>query len=490
MDSRTIRSRAAGGHYPMVTALVPFVAGVICGNEVTLPLWLWMVALALCLVVSIFRLKGRLFGVFLSVALFVLGGFAVAVRDLLPKVPINQPVSMVLEVDQRPVVRKQFRYASARILEWEDEGLLYRGGQRVNLYVDTLVKFDLGNRIETYARVVPFPESYGSYGRLMQRRGYAGSIFLRPIEVLKLDTIERRTLHAKAVERLERLGLTDKVAAVVGAMSVGDRHLLTPELREAYARAGASHILAVSGLHVGIVFLFVNLLLWWMPILRHGQIFRALMVIVPIWLYAALCGFSPSVVRSALMFSALQLGVATSSRYVSLNALAATAFVMILYRPDYLYDISFQLSFIAVASILLYGVPIMSLLRTPSRLANALIATLVIGIAASVATMPLVLYAFGSVSIVGVLLNPIVILCAYVIVVVSIMWIVLPFAPLAAICEMLLTQTASALNFVVEGVAQWRWAALEESIPLWGVWMTYGVAIAITLILRYVETKK
>ena len=85
--------------------------------------------------------------------------------------------------------------------------------------------------------------------------------------------------------------------------------------------------------------------------LRHGQVIRAVAVVVPIWIYAAMCGFSPSVVRAAVMFSALQLSVAASSIYLSLNTLAFTAFAMLLYRPDYLFDCSFQLSFIAVFAI-------------------------------------------------------------------------------------------------------------------------------------------
>lgn len=116
-------------------------------------------------------------------------------------------------------------------------------------------------------------------------------------------------------------------------MTAGDRRSLSPALRAAYSRSGTSHLLAVSGLHVGIVFLLANLLLWWLPLFRHGHILRNIAVILLIWLYAATTGFPPSVVRAALMFSVLQFALASSSEYVGMNTLAGVAFVMLLSIP-------------------------------------------------------------------------------------------------------------------------------------------------------------
>jgi competence protein ComEC len=190
------------------------------------------------------------------------------------------------------------------------------------------------------------------------------------------------------------------------------------------------------------------------------------------------------------MFSALQLSVATSSLYISLNTLAATAFAMLVYRPDTLFDISFQLSFVAVVAILLWGVPLMKALRTRRLWADALIATMVVGTVSSVATMPLVAHTFGTISLIGVLLNPIVILCAYIIVIASVIWLALPFAPLAPIFTAVLSWTGAGLNFVVAGVARLEWSAVDISLPMWAVWIIYGIAIAITAIVRHFETKK
>ena len=106
-----------------------------------------------------------------------------------------------------------------------------------------------------------------------------------------------------------------------------------PELRAAYSRSGLSHLLAVSGLHTGIVFALVNLLLWWLPLLRRGHLLRNLLAAACIWIYVAAAGFPPSAVRAAVMFTMLQSALASASEYNGLNALAAAAFGMLLWNP-------------------------------------------------------------------------------------------------------------------------------------------------------------
>ena len=474
----------------MVAVAVFFMAGIVLFDSVVLPWWALWGGMLLCLALAAAMLHSRVANLYVAAALLLFGGAIMTMRGFQSQITPNERVFLILEVENNSVIRKGFAVMPARIVEYEQAGVSHPSTERVNLYLDTLIKADFGSRIEALGRVVPFPEKFGSYGRLMSRRGFSGTVFLRAEDVVKVENCDKRNLHTIAVERLSRLGLSRDVAAVVGAMAAGDRRGMTPELRESYSRAGASHVLAVSGLHVGIVFLLFNVLLAWLPLVRHGQVIRAVAVVVPIWIYAAMCGFSPSVVRAALMFTALQVSVASSSVYLSLNTLAFTAFAMLIYRPDYLFDCSFQLSFIAVVAIVLWGVPLMRAVRTEKRWLNALLATVVVGAVSSIATMPLVAHTFGTVSLVGILLNPIVILCAYAVVVLSVLWIALPFTPLAGLFGFALSAVGEVLNFVVEIVARWGWSAAEISLPGWAVWIIYGSAIAITALFRYIGTKK
>lgn len=476
--------------YPMVVAVIAFMAGIILFDMDTLPWWALWGGFLLCLLLTAVGLQSRIGNLYIVAALVLFGGAVYSLRGFTPQLPVGRSLYMVLEVDDEPVARKAFTVAPARIIEYECDGATHAVEQRVNLYLDTLITADFATRIEALGRVVPFPEKFGSYGRLMSHRGFAGTVFLRSDDILKVENLDKNRLHTSAVERLDRLGLAGDESAVIGAMAVGDRRRMTSELRQAYARAGASHVLAVSGLHVGIVFLFFNLLLRRLSYLFYGNVIRAVLVVVPIWIYAAICGFSPSVVRAALMFTALQIAVATSSHYVSLNILSATAFAMLVYRPDWLFDIGFQLSFIAVVAILVWGVPIMGLLRTHVWWIDSLSATMVVGLVSSIATMPLVAHTFGIVSIVGVLLNPIVILCAYIIVTLAVVWTIMPIAPIAGVYGWVLSAIGLGLNFVVKGVAAWSWSAVELELPAWAVWVIYGVAVAITMVVGNIKPKK
>ena len=197
-----------------------------------------------------------------------------------------------------------------------------------------------------------------SFRLLMRRRGYAGTLWVSERTILERLPQQSAGLHRTAVERLARLPMAPEAAAVVEAMAAGERRGITPELRARYSRSGLSHLLAVSGLHTGIVFVLINAVLWWLPLLRRGHLLKNLLAAGAVWLFVAAAGFPPSAVRAAVMCTVLQAALASTSEYVGMNALATAAFGMLLWNPNWFGDISFQLSFLAVAGILAWGVPL------------------------------------------------------------------------------------------------------------------------------------
>lgn len=363
---------------------------------------------------------------------------------------------------------------------------------------DSSTALNPGDRAVVRGKIYPFTARHGGYGRLMTRRGYVGTLYLNRSSLLLSDTLHRELspkhlslfLHERAVARLDRLALAPDEQALCNAMTAGDRRSLSPALRAAYSRSGTSHLLAVSGLHVGIVFLLANLLLWWLPLFRHGHILRNIAVILLIWLYAATTGFPPSVVRAALMFSVLQFALASSSEYVGMNTLAGVAFVMLLFHPDYLFDISFQLSFIAVAGIIAWGLPLCRLLRTRRKSIDMLTATLAIGFSASAATAPLISHTFGQISVVGLALNPVVILLSYVVVGSCTLWLVIPGTVLAPLFSVVAGFAARAQNELIRAAAALPAAALDIRLTTTQCWIVYGLFIFATLLLWSAERKK
>ena len=476
---------------PMVKALVPLIAGILFFDRWEVSdacIWTCFVLLLFMGALTI-RRKGS--SVYLLAATFLLGGAAVSLGRFTPVLPGGEPLYMEVVADETVIPRTDgYGSTPATVRRVETVGGMQSVDERIMLWCDSTLTIDAGDRLCCIGRIVPFDTGYGGYARLMSRRGYAGSLFLHDCDVVAAEAGVMNPLRTFAMERMERLPVEGDERAATGAMSVGDRRRMTPELRSAYARSGASHVLAVSGLHVGIVFMLANTLLYGLTIFRHGQSIRAACTLIPVWIYAAICGFQPSVLRAAIMFTVLQAAMASTAPYAGPNTLAATAFAMLVCDADMLFDISFQLSFTAVAAIMFWGVPLSRLARGRNFAIRALWDIFAVGAVATAATAPIVSHTFGSVPVAGLILNPLIILCANITVMAAILWIVLPLPWLAPVCGPLLRFTVGLQNGAVAEVASWRWSAIEWSMPSWAVALAYALMAAFTLAAWCIEPEK
>lgn len=153
--------------------------------------------------------------------------------------------------------------------------------------------------------------------------------------------------------KLVSLHVKQQDYAVIAAMALGDKSALDSNTRNSYSISGASHILAVSGLHIGIIFqLFIFLLGG-----RKYSVYTIILSLISIWTYVFLIGLPASAVRAAIMLSAYSLSLAFHRTGLPLNTLSSAYIFMLFISPLYLFELSFQLSFLAVASILLFSHP-------------------------------------------------------------------------------------------------------------------------------------
>ncbi len=166
----------------------------------------------------------------------------------------------------------------------------------------------------------------------------------------RMERVQQRCLdYRRTLLDRYRTSSADDEYAVLAAMTLGDKSALTKELRETYSKTGASHILALSGLHLGIIYL----LLFRLTLGRRRFWLSQVAIILSIWAFAFLTGLSTSVVRSATMISIYALFSVGGRHRSPVNILCFTAIVMLLVNPASLFDIGFQLSFSAVLAILL-----------------------------------------------------------------------------------------------------------------------------------------
>lgn len=228
------------------------------------------------------------------------------------------------------------------------------------------------------------------------------------------------------LQRLETAGLSDNQYAVVAAMALGDKSSLTKDLKETYSMTGASHILALSGLHLGIIYALLSLLV----VGRRWQMITQVAIILSIWAFVFLTGMSTSVVRSAIMLTVYALLAIGHRQKMSVNTLAFTAIVMLLVSPQALFDVGFQMSFMAVFSILLFTPlfyrPFSAEYLMTHRIIRWLWGMVAVSIAAQIGVAPLIAYYFGHFSCFFLLTNFIVIPAATLILYLSLTTLLIP----------------------------------------------------------------
>ena len=182
--------------------------------------------------------------------------------------------------------------------------------------------------------------------------------------------------------------------AVGSALLLGYEDKLDADIISAYSSTGALHILSVSGLHVAIVYLVFNWMLFFLDKIKYGNIIKAVLLILFLWFYALLTGMSPSVLRAATMFSFIIIAKAYN-RYTNIyNTLAASAFLLLLINPFLLMDVGFQLSYLAVIGIVYIQPKIQQWLEPKTWLLDQVWTITSVSIAAQIATFPLALYYF------------------------------------------------------------------------------------------------
>ena len=253
-------------------------------------------------------------------------------------------------------------YTSSHIPSW-----LWLGGALVLLLMTTLIRQELRQSVVVMLLVFLLG------GCLMSR-----SLLLASSPTDTIETSPSMTQRAQAnalelrnqlVNTLSDKGLGQQELAIVSAMTLGDKSLIDKDLKNDYSRSGASHVLALSGLHLGIIyFVFSFMTARWRRRYHHwSRPVSEGLILITMWSYVVLVGMSPSVVRAAIMMTVYSLLSLQNRNRSSLNALAFTAIIMLVADPMILFNISFQLSFVAVAFILLYQGRIYSLIPSSTH---------------------------------------------------------------------------------------------------------------------------
>lgn len=245
------------------------------------------------------------------------------------------------------------------------------------------------------------PEEF-DYRKYLERRGVTGRVFLKEGNWQLTGVREGNAVYDFAyrfrdylLEILRNSGITEDEFGIGAAILLGYDESLPAQVRQSFVAAGAMHILCVSGMHVGIVYLLASFFLGLLGRGKKAAAARKSVLLALIWFYALLTGLSPSVMRSALMISFLIIGELIHRKGFALNSIAASAFVLLLIDPNNLFAIGFQLSYAAVVGIVLMQRPIYNLLYVENRLLDKVWEITTVSLAAQIAVMPFTIYYFN-----------------------------------------------------------------------------------------------
>ena len=194
-------------------------------------------------------------------------------------------------------------------------------------------------------------------------------------------------------------GLSADEYGIIAAVTLGERNAVSRELKESYRVSGASHLFALSGLHLSIIFALLSVFLPTKMFPKSSAVVQILLL----WTYVLLVGIYPSLLRAAVMFTCYCLCRLVSRESHNIDVLILTAFILLVFNPQWLFDVGFQMSFMAMVGIFLLVPPMMKWVKTP--VLSYVYGIFVVSFAASLGTFPLIAHYFGRVSCYGLLTN-------------------------------------------------------------------------------------
>ncbi len=270
---------------------------------------------------------------------------------------------------------------------------------------DKTGNLDYGDRVLFYTSVKepPGPTNPYSYDyrRFLRTKGISIQAYVKTGQWEIISRNEQNPLVALALSLRKSLldifrnnKMEGREFAVGAALLLGYVDEIDPRLIKEYSATGAMHILSVSGMHVGIIFVVLEKLLAFLKRFKYGIAIKTSLVILFIWFYAMLTGLSPAVLRAAAMLSLVAIGNSFQRSPDILNTLAASVLLLLIWNPCYLMDVGFQLSYLAVGGIILLNKSLYNLFQPDNWFIDQVWAIMAVSLSAQIATFPLSLYYF------------------------------------------------------------------------------------------------
>ena len=405
--------------HPFIRLLLPLTIGIFLANALDIQEWYQFIAIFISLVgILLFKIipfmgKSRslrvLFGAFVFLFFVAIGSYRIKVQTASMKLNSadtnNYYIGKLLE---NPIARTNsykcsFEITAAHIRKsWRKESV------KVLLYFkkdSSLHDLLAGSSLLIHTKLQKVrnagnPNEF-DYAGYLKTQHTLYSAFLPPSKWQAINVPRKFSItdfawkwRAKLLGIYKQNGITGNSFDILAALSLGAKSDMDTEIKQAWTNAGVMHVLAVSGLHVGIIYLLFHSLFAFLLRFKWGHFVRAILLIFMTWMYAILTGLSPSVMRAACMFSFIIVGEMLRRRGGVFNSLAASAFFLLLIDPYLIFTVGFQFSYLAVAGIVFFQPRFYKLFYVNNFILRWIWKLTTLAISAQIATAPLAIYYF------------------------------------------------------------------------------------------------
>ena len=466
---------------PFLRLLAPLCAGVIAAEAAPggdTFAWITMAASAAALTALMFRkiyFRDPIFGSLMIVLICATGYLLYSIQKKSLTTFEKHEQTFLVKLKEYPDEKANSRSFRAKILAAGTDALGSGLKGSILLYcMDDSLSRDWipGDRL--LVRTTPLPVTNNGnpcefdYRRYLEGQGVKYFGFFSGDDLLEHTSPHRRSpgeislvLARKLTSAFAAAGLQGEELGLVTALTIGEKEMIGRELLTSFSRTGAMHIMAVSGLHVGMISLLLSYLLFFMR--RRMKVLRIIIILVSLWAFAFITGLSPSVLRATVMFSFLQAGTLIQRQGNSMNILLASAFLLIAARPAVLFEAGFQLSYLAVAFIILFYEPLHQLLKPGNKATEWLWQMTAVSIVAQTGTFALTVRLFNIFPLLFLVTNLVVIPISFGVLVLAFLLIIFSaVSPVAALLGSLLKFLARLTIGYTEMAASFHHSVIEN----------------------------
>jgi competence protein ComEC len=321
----------------------------------------------------------------------------------------NDSCTLVVKINEPPIVKEKSIKADAVVEAIIQNGTTQKVNGKLLIYFskeDSIIPVNYADKIliQGGLQQIKNADNPGgfNYSRYMIFQQTLHQVYLKKDKFILLNDHEENKLYSfifwartAVINTLQKYIVgSKKVSGIAEALLIGYKEDLDKDVVQAYSNTGVVHIIAISGMHLGLIYVVLVWLFSRLPFVKRSAIVRVVLILGCLWLFSLITGASASVLRSAVMFTCIIIGKEFYKQASIYNSLAASAFLLLCYNPFLLWDVGFQLSYFAVVGIVWLQKPIQNLYYTKNKAMQYLWEMCSITIAAQILTLPICIYYF------------------------------------------------------------------------------------------------